>query len=311
MTGPATDSIRRFNRFYTRRIGLLEEGLVGSRFSLTEARLLHELATGGPRTAAEIRAALGLDAGYLSRLLRRFESAGLVARTPVPGDARKALVRLTAAGEDAFAPLDHASSAATRALLEPLDGPARAALLAALGTVEALLSGPPGEVVLRGPEPGDLGWIVERHGALYAAEFGFGQGFEGIVARIVADFASLPAGAPARVWIAARDGRRLGTVMLVPDAAEGTGRLRLLLVEPAARGLGLGRRLAQACIAEARALGFRRLVLWTKSDLLAARAIYAAEGFRCTASRPAPEGGADEDWTLDLAAALPPAGAAG
>lgn len=298
-------ALRRFNRLWTRRIGLLADGFLGSGPSPTGGRLLHALASVGPQTALGLRTALDLDADHLSRLLAGLESQGLVLRSPHPRDGRQSLFRLSPAGEASIAALDRAAAAAAGSLLGGLDAPTRARLLEAAAVMERLHAAPPGPVILRAHRPGDLGWIVARHGAVYAREHGLGPAFEAEVARICADFLASPEPGRERAWIAERDGRRLGSVLLVRDRHGGpeTGRLRLLLVEPAARGTGLGRRLVRECVATARALGYRRLVLGTASFLHAARRLYASEGFApvgaAAPDAPGPQHG-DETWARDL-----------
>jgi DNA-binding MarR family transcriptional regulator/ribosomal protein S18 acetylase RimI-like enzyme len=303
--------VRAFGRFYTRQIGLLEEGLHRSAFSLTEARVLYELAHRDGLTASVLGQDLGLDAGYLSRLLKRFETQGLVTRRPAAGDGRRQVLALTTAGQAAFAPLDAASRAEIGALLERLSAADRAALVGAMARVRRLLGDPSGELaegaaVLRGLRPGDVGWITHRQGVLYAAEHGFDIRFEALVAEILAGFVRDFDPARAGAWIAQREGEQgpeiLGSVFLAP-ASEGAAKLRLLYVEPAARGLGLGRRLTEACIAGARERGYRQLTLWTNDVLTAARRIYAQAGFRLVESAPHHSFGQDlvgETWVLDL-----------
>jgi DNA-binding MarR family transcriptional regulator/predicted GNAT family acetyltransferase len=297
-------AIRRFSRFYTRRIGALQEGLLQSPFSLTEARVLYELAHRDGATATAIAADLDLDPGYLSRMLQRFEDAALLNRTPSAADRRQNVLSLTAAGRAAFAPLDARSRAEIGTLLGALPAPARADLVAAMGRIEALLGeDAPPPWALRAPEPGDIGWVVERHGALYAAEYGFDSRFEALVAQVSGAFLAAHDPARERCWIAERGGVRLGSVFLVRQSDE-VGKLRLLLVEPEARGLGIGRALTATCIDAARAAGYRQLLLWTNDILVAARAIYAAAGFRLVDSVPHADFGPSivgETWALDLA----------
>ncbi len=303
-------AVRAFGRFYTRQIGLLEEGLHRSAFSLTEARVLYELAHRDRLTASVLGQDLGLDAGYLSRLLKRFEDQGLLSRRTAAGDGRRQILALTPEGQAAFAPLDAASRAEVGALLARLSAADRAALVGALARVRRLLGdpseGPPAEAetVLRDLKPGDLGWITHRQGVLYATEYGFDLTFEALVAEILAgfvrDFDPVRAGA----WIAERGGGQgiLGSVFLAP-ASETVGKLRLLYVEPSARGQGLGRRLTASCIEGARARGYRQLTLWTNDVLGAARRIYAEAGFRLVDSAPHRSFGQDlvgETWILDL-----------
>lgn len=299
----AIAAVRRFSRFYTSRIGALQEGLLQSRFSLTEARVLYELANRRAPSASAIAGELDLDAGYLSRILQRFEQEGLLTRTPSPADRRQSVLTLTEAGRAAFAPLDARSRADIAMLLAPLPAPAQAELTGCMDRIESLLGKrAPTPWTLRAPVPGDIGWVVERHGALYAAEYGFDGRFEALVAQVAGDFLATHDPGRERCWIAERSGVRLGSVFLVRQS-DTVGKLRLLLVEPAARGLGIGRALTQACVAEARAAGYRQLVLWTNDILVAARAIYAACGFRLVESTPHADFGppmVGENWVLDL-----------
>lgn len=311
-TEPSIAAVRAFNRFYTRRIGALDEGLARSEFSLTEARLLWELAHSPQLSATELGRELQLDGGYLSRLLRGLRERGLIKARSHPADGRQSLLSLTAAGRRAFAPLDQGSQAQTQAMLDRLDVEQQAQLLQALAQVQALLEPAPAApaLLLRPPQPGDIGWVIARHGALYAREQGFDLGFEALVAQLAARFVERFDAAREACWIAERGGQRLGSVFLVQarDEAsgvpeEGVAQLRMLLVEPAARGLGLGKQLVQACTAFARQSGYRRIRLWTNSQLLAARAIYRAEGYRLVRSESHHSFGHDlvgETWELEL-----------
>lgn len=280
-------AVRAFNRFYTQRIGVLRRYL-GTDFTLTEVRVLYELAHRPPLAARDLVRDLELDAGYLSRILKRFEQQGWLAREPAPQDARQHLLRLTEAGYAAFAPLQQKSREETAALLEAVAPPARPRLISALQTVHRLLDPPAADnrkVVLRAPRPGDIGWVVQEHGALYAREYGFDASFEALVAEIAARFLRDFDPACEKAWIAEVDGERAGCVFLVRKSAT-VAQLRLLLVRPEARGLGLGGRLTDECIAFARAKGYRKLVLWTQNNLTAARAIYHARGFVLKESEP-------------------------
>jgi DNA-binding MarR family transcriptional regulator/N-acetylglutamate synthase-like GNAT family acetyltransferase len=282
------DAVRRFSRFYTRRIGVLQEGLLGSDFSLAEGRVLYELAQRPAVTAAALGASLGMDAGYLSRLLAGFARRRLVRKEPSPTDGRQSLLSLTATGEKAFRALDAASAGEIAGLLADLGAGERRQLGEALATVERLLSEPAAArqpFVLRPPRAGDLGWVVARHGALYAREYGWDERFEALVARIVADFVDQLQPRRERCWIAEVDGEPVGSVFLVRDSDE-VARLRLLLVEPGARGLGIGRRLVDECLAFAAQAGYRRITLWTNSCLDAARHIYEAAGFQLVEEKP-------------------------
>ncbi len=297
--------VRRFNRFYTRTIGVLGEGLSRSPFSLTEGRVLYELAHRDPAAAAELADDLGLDPGYLSRILRRFREQGLLDRTPSGTDGRRSLLRLTAAGREAFAALDAGTRGEVGALLGGLSEDAQLRLVKAMGAVVELLGGGPapgGTCVLRPPEAGDLGWVVWRHGVLYAREYGWDARFEALVAEIVAGFGRGHDPAREHCWIAEVDGRPVGSVFLVKQSDE-VAKLRLLLVDPAARGLGIGRRLVEACVAFAREAGYRVVTLWTNDVLCAARRIYEEAGFRLVHEEPHHSFGHDlvgQTWELEL-----------
>jgi len=275
------EAVRRFNRFWTRRIGVLQQGYLESPFSLTEVRVLYELAHRGGASASELRGELGLDAGYLSRVLRGFERRALISKEPSESDGRRRVLRLTDEGREAFSRLQDRSREDVRAMLDGLSDAEQRRLVGAMATIEGLLgAGPePGEpYLLRPPEPGDLGWVVQRHGILYAKEYGWDERFEALVARIVADFVEGRDDARERCWIAERDGEPVGCVFLV-KRSEDVAQLRLLLVEPSARGLGIGRRLVRECLRFARRSGYHKVVLWTNNVLQAARRIYEAEGF--------------------------------
>jgi DNA-binding MarR family transcriptional regulator/GNAT superfamily N-acetyltransferase len=304
MSVTAVERFRAFNRFYTGVVGALDEGLLHTRFSLTEARVLFELGRGGELEVAALRQATGLDAGYLSRILASFDEQGLVSRRRSEHDARRQLVELTPEGLAAYDELDERSAAENGHVLSRLGPGDREALLGALETVERLLGGSPpeGRVRLRQPEAGDLGWMVERHGALYAAEYGWDASFEALVARIVADFGAEHDPARERAWIAELDGRRAGCILCV-RADDETAKLRILLVEPCARGHGIGGRLVDECIAFARAAGYRRLVLWTNDVLVAARRIYERAGFQLVEQGEHHAFGKDlveQTWALEL-----------
>jgi DNA-binding MarR family transcriptional regulator/N-acetylglutamate synthase-like GNAT family acetyltransferase len=280
-------AVRAFNRFYTQRIGVLKRYL-DTDFTLTEVRVLYELAHRPPLTARDLVRDLELDPGYLSRILRRFEDQDWVARETAPHDARQHLLRLTEAGYAAFAPLQQKSRDETAALLAAVAPAERPRLIAALDTVHRLLDPPAAgerKVVLREPRPGDMGWVVQVHGELYAREYGFDWTFEQLVAEIAAKFIRDFDPQREKAWIAEVDGERAGCVFLVRKSAT-VAQLRLLIVRPEGRGLGLGGRLTDECIAFARAAGYRRIMLWTQSNLTAARAIYAARGFGLKESEP-------------------------
>jgi DNA-binding MarR family transcriptional regulator/N-acetylglutamate synthase-like GNAT family acetyltransferase len=281
--------VRRFNRFYTRRMGLLNEGLLQSPFSLAEVRVLYEVAHLEHPTATAIATALNLDEGYLSRLLRDLRQRGLLTAHAAPGDRRQRRLALTSRGRKEFSALNARATGEIAEMLQGLTQSDREHLLASLGTVEALLGDAASTrvaspaVALRGPEPGDLGWVVQRHGELYAAEYGWNADFERLVARIVGEFAAAEADPNQRCWIATLDGERTGCVFLMPASA-GIARLRLLLVEPWARGYGLGTLLVNQCIEAARASAYRTLTLWTNDVLVEARRIYERAGFRLVKS---------------------------
>jgi DNA-binding MarR family transcriptional regulator/ribosomal protein S18 acetylase RimI-like enzyme len=297
------DAVRRFNRAYTRRIGLLNRGLLQSEFSLVEARILYELAHRETATAAELAAFLALDPGYLSRLLASLGKRGLVNRKPSDKDRRAAILELTPAGRQAFAELDRRSKAEVGEMLTGVPVASRRDLVGAMATVERLLEGKKSAVRIRNHEPGDLGWIVERHGAVYARDYGFDSGFEALVAEIAAKFLKEFDPARERCWIAELDGRRAGSVMLVKQTDE-VAKLRLLLVEAEARGLGLGRQLVETSLQFARATGYREITLWTNSILDEARGLYESLGFTLVKEKPHRSFGRDligQDWRLQLA----------
>ncbi|MGW6905817.1 bifunctional helix-turn-helix transcriptional regulator/GNAT family N-acetyltransferase [Streptomyces sp. NPDC054940] len=300
--------IRAFNRFYTNVIGALDYSRhLYAPYTLTESRVLYELAH-SPRTdAADLRAELSLDAGYLSRILNKFEQDGLIERTASRQDPRRRRVTLTAHGRETGKLLEERANESVGSLLSTVPTAERPRLAEAMTTVRTILSHrrPPRreDVLLREPGPGDLGWIVQRNAALYAAEYGFNADYEGLVARIVADFAEDHDPHLERVWIAELDGRPVGCVMCVRDEAPATARLRLLLVEPDARGLGIGDRLVTAVIDFARGVGYRDLVLWTNDILAAARRVYQRHGFVLATEKPHRSFGKDlngQDWRLDL-----------
>jgi DNA-binding MarR family transcriptional regulator/predicted N-acetyltransferase YhbS len=315
-TADTIATLRAFNRFYTRRIGVLDEGLSRTEFSLTEARLLWELAhAGAPLGASQLARELQLDLGYLSRLLKGLRERGLIKARANPADARQSLLTLTAAGRRAFAPLDQGSQAQAAGMLARLNAPQQQGLMRALGRVQALLGDEgPGQPRLRALRSGDLGWVIGRHGALYAQDYGWDLRFEAMVAQIAAQFVERFDAAREAGWIAERgDGasvERLGCVFLVQARDEQTGaplsgvaQLRMLLVEPSARGLGLGKQLVARCEDFARQAGYRRIRLWTNSLLSAARGIYAAQGYRLIASEAHHSFGHDlvgETWELEL-----------
>ena len=298
------EAARRFNRFYTQRIGVLDEGLLDSPFSLTEVRVMYELAHRRGAGAADLVRDLGLDKGYLSRILKRFRAKGWLARSVAHDDGRRHVLVLTTAGRRAFAPLERRSQRQMRAMLSPLAPPRRHRVLEAMRTIEHDLSGSAdvSPIALRSHRPGDIGWVVQRHGEIYWREYGWDEAFEALVADIAAKFVRDFDRARERCWIAERDGVRLGCIFLVAQDRT-TAKLRMLLVEPEARGSGLGKRLIDECLAFARSAGYRRVALWTQSNLDAARHLYVKAGFRKTSEESHHSFGKDlvaETWSLKL-----------
>jgi DNA-binding MarR family transcriptional regulator/GNAT superfamily N-acetyltransferase len=301
------EEIRSFNRFYTRRIGLLEEGLSDTAFSLVEARVLYELARGDVSTAADLCRALDMDKAHLSRVLARLRAKDLVAAEISPHHAKHRLLSLTAAGSKAFAGLEQGAKAQMSALLSPLDPAASARLTGAMKVIRSVLDEPvatPGKSFsLRPPQVGDLGWVIHRQAALYHQEYGWDWTFEALVAGILRDFVENFDATKEAAWIAERHGAIVGSIFLVEGDEPDVAKLRLLYVEPNARGLGIGAALTQACIERAREFGYHRLVLWTQDILVAARRIYQAAGFTLVAAEKHHSFGHDlvgENWGLEL-----------
>lgn len=303
----AVKAVRRFNRFFTRRIGVLDPYL-GSDLSLTDVRVLYELAHRDATVASELARELGLDGGYMSRILRRFEQAGWISRSTSAQDARQSLLALTAAGREAFEPLQQRSRDEATALLAPLPPARQQEVVDAMERIEALLDPAPGAsatprmAVLRDPVPGDMGWVVQQHGEIYWREYGWDSRFEALVADIAAQFLRKFQPDWEKAWIAELDGERVGAVFVVRKSAT-TAQLRMLILAPKARGLGLGARLTDECLAFARAKGYKKMVLWTNSCLTAARGIYTQRGFRLTQSEPYDGFGQNlvgETWELKL-----------
>ena len=298
--------VRRFNRFYTRQIGVLRKNYLDSPYSLGEMRVLYELAQGTDKTAKDIGRNLDLDAGYLSRVLRDFEKKGLVSRKTSKTDARQSHLALTAQGRKVYAPAEQRSQDTVAAMLAKLDAGKQAQLVHAMRTIETLLAGDvpaPATYTLRAPRHGDFGWMVAAHAVNYAHEYGWGDPFEGLCAQIVADFVNKNDPTCERCWIAELNGENVGCVMLVKDAAPDTARIRLLLVDPKGRGLGLGARLTDECVQFARAAGYKKITLWTHSILTAARHIYQKAGFTLTSSEKRHTWGKDvvaEFWDMEL-----------
>ena len=298
-------AVRAFTRFYTSKLGVLDQQLLNSPFSLSEARVLYELANRENPSAKAIRTELKLDPGYLSRIVQKFEDGGLITRKPLPSDRRHHELRLTAQGRQSYSKLDRSSHDAIGGMLAALSQQDRRHLAGAMATIERLL-GPAGasaaSATLREPRPGDMGWVVQSHGELYAGEYGFDSSFEALVAEIVAKFVNSFDSARERCWIGELDGSPVGSVFLVRQSDD-VAKLRLLLVDPAARGQGLGRRLVEECIAFARACGYRKIALWTQSVLTAARNIYRDAGFVLIKTEPHRSFGQNlqgETWELTL-----------
>jgi DNA-binding MarR family transcriptional regulator len=299
-------AVRRFNRFYTKQIGVLQDKLYRSPLSLAEVRVLYELAHREKPTATSLGKDLGLDAGYLSRILRKFEKRGWVVKTPSQADGRQSLLSLTAKGREAFAPLDTRSKEEVGKMLGALSTTGQTRLIEAMHAIERLLGAPP-EVktpyILRPHQPGDIGWVVHRHGVLYAQEYGYDEHFEALVAEIAARFIQHLDPKRERCWIAEKEGEPVGCVFLVKKSKT-VAKLRMLLVEPKARGLGIGKRLVDECVRFARQVGYKKITLWTQSELGSARRIYEAAGFRLTHQKPHQNWGREdlvsEIWDLKL-----------
>lgn len=299
------DAVREFNRLYTRRIGVLDEAYLGSRFSLTEVRVLYELAHRKTASASELARELGLDAGYLSRIVRSFTRRAVIAKTAAKDDARKRILRLTPRGRHVIEPLEAKARAQIGAMLGGMPASQQGRVVDAMRAIETSLVGSTRAqttIALRSHRPGDMGWVVERHGSLYWQEYGWDETFEALVAGIVAKFIEHLDRDRERCWIAELEGERVGCVFCVRKSKM-VAKLRLLLVEPRARGLGIGRRLVDECIRFARAAGYRELTLWTNDVLVAARHIYERAGFRLVESERHHSFGKDlvgQNWTLRL-----------
>jgi DNA-binding MarR family transcriptional regulator/GNAT superfamily N-acetyltransferase len=300
-------AVRGFNRFYTRQIGVLRKTFLDSPYSLAEARVLYEIASGNSHTASAIGRALDLDAGYLSRVLRNFEKRGLIERKVSASDARQSHLTLTARGRKAYAPLEARSQRDTGTALARLKPADQTRLIAAMTTIEALLNGAPetkptAKYRLRAPVPGDFGWIVKRHAELYAEEYRWLEPFEGVCAQIVADFANKYDPKHERCWIAEMNGENVGCIFIAKDSPT-VARVRLLLVDPKARGLGLGERLVDEALRFARHAGYKKITLWTHAVLSAARHIYEKSGFKLMRSERHKSWGppvVSEHWDLEL-----------
>ncbi|MDI4231990.1 helix-turn-helix domain-containing GNAT family N-acetyltransferase [Bradyrhizobium sp. Arg237L] len=296
-------AVRAFNRFYTRKLGVLDQHLLKSPFSLSEARVLYELAHREEISAKEIGTELGLDPGYLSRILQKFDEDGLLTRSPLASDRRQYQLGLTAKGRQTFARINRTSHDEVASMLARFPPDDRVRLTGAMGTIERLLGEAAApRAVLRDPRPGDMGWVAQSHGALYASEYGFDSSFEALVAEIVAKFLTSFDASRERCWIADLEGIPVGSVFLVRHSDD-IAKLRLLLIDPAGRGQGLGKRLVGECISFARACGYRKITLWTQSILIAARKIYQDAGFVLVKSEPHRSFGQDlvgETWERAL-----------
>jgi DNA-binding MarR family transcriptional regulator/GNAT superfamily N-acetyltransferase len=301
------NAVRGFNRFYTRQIGVLRKTFLDSPYSLGEARVLYEIASHDAPTASDVGRALDLDAGYLSRLLRNFEKRGLIKRKVSARDARQSHLALSSRGHAAYVSLDERSQRDMEAMLDKLAPADQARLVTAMQTIKTLLdsetpAAPKAKYILRAPRPGDFGWIVKRNAEIYAQEYGWREPFEGVCAQIVADFVNKFDAAKERCWIAEMDGENVGCIFVARDS-DTVARVRLLIVEPKARGLGLGARLVDECVSFARRSGYKQMTLWTHSVLTAARHIYEKAGFKLQRTEQHSDWGppvVSEHWDLDL-----------
>jgi DNA-binding MarR family transcriptional regulator/GNAT superfamily N-acetyltransferase len=302
----AVAEIRRFSRFYTREVGALDAGHLDTPYSLTEARLIYEVATRGETTAAEVARAMGTDPGQLSRVVARLKEAGLLVLTPNARDRRQQDITLSEAGRSAFARLDRATIARIESLLAPLDPAQRATLVSAMAKVRTLLGDgvAAAPLLLRPHRIGELGWLIHRQALIYNQQYGWNIEFEALIAKIYHDYEVAPETPPKALWIAERNGAIAGSVFAIPaEGRPGTALLRMLYVEPEARGLGIGRILVDQCVRFARDNGYERVRLWTQSMLVPARKIYAAAGFKCVESAPHHSFGVDlvgENWELEF-----------
>ena len=299
--------IRAFNRFYTRQLGLLNEHIARSEFSLAEGRVLYEIARLGHTTGVDLVQLLGVDPAYVSRILQRLTKLGLIASSPIPSDRRRNSIALTKEGDAEVEKLDHLNSRAVESLLARTDPAERDALVAAMKTIQLILGDeptPPAPIILRGPRIGDLGWLTYRNGVLYNQQFGWDGGFEALAAGIYEEFHNLPDSPPKNLWIAERNGKILGSVFVIPkDGGSDTAKLRMLYVEPEARGLGIGTLLVKQVVSFGREKGYKRIWLWTQENLTSARKIYAAQGFELIGSEPHKSFGKElisEYWQLEF-----------
>jgi len=301
----SVEDVRRFNRFYTKRIGLLEQGLLKTRFPLTQARIIFELAQHEQSTARELIGELGLDPGYLSRILSTFEKDGLIRKMQSKSDSRRRFLKLTARGRKSFTTLNNRSGQEVRGLLLGLSGEDRHRLTHAMHAIEDVLGSEPKPALsylLRNHKPGDIGWMIHRHGMLYAEEYGFDETFEALAAEILARFIQSHDPKRERIWIAESNGERIGSVMIV-NGGHQAAKLRLLLVEPKARGKGIGKQLVKECLDFSKRNGYRKIILWTQSILKEARQLYTNSGFKVVKQEPHTSFGhklVAETWELEL-----------
>jgi DNA-binding MarR family transcriptional regulator/GNAT superfamily N-acetyltransferase len=283
----SVESVREFNRFYTKQIGVLDDGLLKSPFSLAEARVIYELAARGEATATEIKAELALDAGYLSRLLKGLDSQSLIEKKSTDADARASILSLSDKGRTEFAKLDRLTRDQIEHLLEDLSASDQEKLVTSMKAIMQLLEpkaySPDKMYILRDLQPGDIGWVIHANGRLYAEEYGWDETYEARIAEILAEFVNTRDPKKERGWIAEKDGENVGSVFLVRESAT-AARLRVLIVDPKARGLGIGKRLVDECTRFARQAGYKKIVLWTQSTLLAARRIYSSAGYKIVGS---------------------------
>ncbi len=302
--------IRAFNRFYTRQLGLLNEHVARSAFSLAEGRVLYEISRLGHTTGIELAQRLGVDPAYISRILQALAKRGLLASSPIPSDRRRNSIALTGKGDAEVEELERLNGAAVQALVGQVDAEDLDALVASMKTIQLILGDeppPPAPIILRGPRVGDLGWLIYRNGVLYNQQFGWNGDFEALVAGIYQEFHELPDAPPKQLWIAERNGKILGSVFVIPcrGSAE-SAQLRMLYVEPEARGLGIGTLLVKQAVDFSRGHGYRSIRLWTQESLISARRIYAAAGFKMLSAEPHESFGkalTGEYWELDLSRA--------
>ena len=297
------DSVRQFNRFYTHQIGVLQEHLLQSDYSLTELRILYELASQGDLTSTDLRQMLGLDAGYMSRLISGFDKKGLIQKVPSTTDARASQLHITDLGREILAPLEQASRQEVITLLERLSEPQQLQLIASMKQIQTLLEGgQPTTYLLRDPQPGDMGLVVHQQTAIYSREYGWNSEFEALVSEVVAKYLREFDPTGERCWIAEKDGKVVGSVFVIRHD-ETTAKLRMLYVDASARGLGIGNRLVEECLRFARDVGYKKMILWTTSNLVDARRLYQRAGFELVEEEPIHSFGKDlvsQTWAIEL-----------